>query len=310
MSLIYCPECSHEMSANAVACPNCGHPNAIPAPVAVEEPVVAAVVPPVTRREGFPPWAFVPIGLLGLVLLVVAYMAFRTNDDEGNTNIRISRTSNKSAEPVRETRTTVPATETHEVIPPSSSGAPVVSQPEVVETRPSTQAPVITTPAPPPDKATVSISASVASSRSGKQAVKNEKFYLLDRSLESILSEAGVEPIEGNDLAASLGLAVLNPGRYSEFRQKAMKAINKHIKYSGTTDGRGTANLANVVPKEYYLFAVTNAGRGYALWDQPVSIVAGSNMLELTPQTITEVMDTSGQYDSQDRELRRTGSMN
>ena len=29
------------------------------------------------------------------------------------------------------------------------------------------------------------------------QPVKNEKFYLLDKDLEMILSEAGLEPIEG-----------------------------------------------------------------------------------------------------------------
>ena len=33
MSLVHCPECGHEVSANAVACPNCGRPITTSAPV-------------------------------------------------------------------------------------------------------------------------------------------------------------------------------------------------------------------------------------------------------------------------------------
>jgi hypothetical protein len=39
----------------------------------------------------------------------------------------------------------------------------------------------------------------------------------------------------------------------------------------------------------YYLFAVTNSGGGFALWNSPVTIQPGSNVLNLTPQPLTDV---------------------
>src|SRR4051794_31554530 len=115
MSLIYCPECGHEISANAVACPNCGRPIQPVAPVpAVEKNVV--VRPP--RESGFPSWAFVPIGLLALLLVIVAFMAFRQSDTEANTNINVNMAGRRpGTEPTRQSQTVE--------IPPSSSSQPV-----------------------------------------------------------------------------------------------------------------------------------------------------------------------------------------
>ena len=87
MSLIYCPECGHEISANAVACPNCGRPIQPVAPAPVVEKNVVVRQP---RESGFPSWAFVPIGLLALLLVIVAFMAFRQNDTEANTNVNVN----------------------------------------------------------------------------------------------------------------------------------------------------------------------------------------------------------------------------
>src|SRR5258708_36589296 len=54
MSLVYCPECGHEISPSAVTCPNCGHPIHTPPPSVVERRVVVAQPP--TRDGGVPPW--------------------------------------------------------------------------------------------------------------------------------------------------------------------------------------------------------------------------------------------------------------
>ena len=117
---------------------------------------------------------------------------------------------------------------------------------------------------------------------------------MLDKDLETILSEARLEPIEGNTLTGSLGLAVVFPDRYGSFQRDAMRAIGGHVKYSGTTGGSGSANLAGVAPKEYYLFAITRIGRGFALWNSPVSVVPGQNVMNLSPQSVTEIPESAG----------------
>src|SRR5688500_10576061 len=79
MSLIYCPECGHEISDVAVACPSCGRP-------IKSVPVVKEVVPVVRERESkFPPWAFIPIAVVaGIVLLF--FFFFMRSDDSSNVN--------------------------------------------------------------------------------------------------------------------------------------------------------------------------------------------------------------------------------
>jgi hypothetical protein len=134
----------------------------------------------------------------------------------------------------------------------------------------------------------------VESPRSGAQAARNAKFYLLDKDLETILSEARLQPIEGNTLTGSLGLAVVFPDRYGDFQRAAMRAIGGHVKYTGSTNGSGNANLTGVTPNEYYLFGITRVGRGFALWDSQVSVIAGQNVMNLSPQAVTEIPDMNG----------------
>src|SRR4051812_17724161 len=204
MSLIYCPECGHEISANAIACPNCGRPIQAAAPPVVEKKVV---VPNVPREDGFPPWAFVPIVLLGVVLLVLAYMAFRQNDDQANTNVNVNMAGRRPvSEPSRDSRTVSipPSGETEPVTVPGQSTTTIPGQTTTIPST-STSAPV----APVSTTGTVVISAKVAPRSGSTQPVRNAKFYLLDKDLETILNEAHVEPIEGNTVSGSLGLAAV-----------------------------------------------------------------------------------------------------
>ena len=74
----------------------------------------------------------------------------------------------------------------------------------------------------------------------------------------------------------------------------AMRAISRHVKYTGTTDSSGSANLTGVDPDEYYIFGITKVGRGFAMWDAPVNIIAGENVLNLSPSSVTEIPDSTG----------------
>lgn len=293
MSLITCPECAHEVSVNAAACPNCGYPIQAAPQVEkiVDREVVAAPVVAPERREGFPPWAIVPIVLAAVGLFFLMYLLFRSDDPE---RVSVNVNANRSrAQVERETRTSdVPATDTQTVTVPPSESQPPIDVPAPARIPETTTVPPS---APPPTKGSVVINARVMPPRAREPAAaRNTRFYLLDKDVEEILSEARVEPIEGNSLAASIGLAAVYPDRYGDFMRAAMRAIQRHVKYSGTTDGTGRVSLSNVEPDEYHLFAITRIGGGFAFWNAPVSVTSGQNNLELSPQSVTEIRDTSG----------------
>lgn len=283
MSLIYCPECGHEISNSAVACPSCGRPvNARPV---VEKRVVIADVPR-EREDGFPKWAFIPLGLIGAVLLLVFFVVMSRNSEDDNSNLSVNVSTRRAAN-----GSYVPSTETQTLnVPPSSSGQSVTLPSDTATS--TVNVPGSSTSvsgAPPTDKGTVTIDAKISTRTGAPRPVRNERFYLLDKDLESILSEEDIDPIEGQSLANSLGLSVLFPGRYSDFNRKAMSAINPHIKYRGQTDAAGKAQLGNVNPDSYYLFGITKTAEGFAVWSSPVTVIAGQNNLNLSPQPITEI---------------------
>jgi len=287
MSLTNCPECGHEVSIDAVACPNCGRPLSAPTPVIQRRVVVAERA----TDEGFPKWVIVPIVILALVVVFLLIAITRNNEETANTrtvnvNLAQQRATTDSRDTTRTTnppnQVEVPSSSTT-VNPPSTTTAP--SYPSSSTTVPSTQTQVV-----PADKGLVVIDAKV-STKTGTQSVKNEKFYLLDKDLESILSDADLEPIEGNSLSDSFGLAVLYPDRYGDFQRDALSAIKKHIKYNATTDGGGKASMKDVAPDSYYLFGITKTRNGFAIWSSPVSIIGGENKLNLQPAKLNEMSE-------------------
>jgi len=275
MSMIYCPECGHEISNAAVACPNCGRPLSAPARPVIEH---TAVVAPVERRDGVPTW-LIPLGIIGAVLLIAFFFMLSRNSEDANSNLAVNVSTRRAAQDVNRS-TDVPSTTT--TVPSTTTGS---TETQTV-TVPGAQTDVTTTA---PTKGSVVIDAKVAGRTGSPQPVKNEKFYLLDKDLESILSEARLEPIEGQTLMNSLGLSVLHPDRFDAFNRDALRAIKSHIKYAGTTDSTGKAELGGIEPDNYYLFAVTKSGQGFAIWSSPVTINAGQNALNLTPQRVTEM---------------------
>ena len=181
MSLILCPECGHEVSTNATACPNCARP--MNAPPIVERKVFVA--PPADPEGGFPTWALIPIGLLGVVLIFVAYIAFRGSDETANTNLNV----NVARRPTTETRSTstVPSAGV-----PATAPAPPPSQTTTVPGS-STAPPV----APMPDKGTVTLNAKATTASGSTQAVRGTKFYLLEEDVETILPRSSCRADRG-----------------------------------------------------------------------------------------------------------------
>ena len=290
MSLILCPECGHEVSTMATACPNCAYSFIKPD---VPRNVVLAS-PPVEER-GLPNWAYAVFGLLGVLLLFAVFIFMnRSRDAElSNSNINLTVANNRknadTPRPPTQTVSVPAATDSQPVSIPSTT----TSAPSTVTTVPASSKTTTTVPAPAVDKGTVTIDAKISNSKGNILNVKAEKFYLLDESLDSILSKANIEPIDGQSLTNSFGLSVLYPSRYADFNRDALNAIKSHIKYNGLTDSNGKAQLKDVKPNSYYLFGVTKSGNGFAVWDSPVTIQIGENILSLSPQSLTEVKNDS-----------------
>lgn len=292
MSLINCPECKHEVSNEAVACPNCGRPLAAPTPV-IRRKVVVAENP---TDDGFPKWVIAPIIILALIVVFLLIAITRNNDETANRTVNVNleqpRRTTDSRDTTRADSTTreveVPSSSTT-VNPPVSTTVPSApSYPSSSTTVPSSSTTVTNIPA---DKGLVVIDAKLATRTGATQSVKNEKFYLLDKDIEEILNDADLEPIEGNTMSNSFGLAILYPERYGDFRRSALAAIQKHIKYSGTTGADGKASLKDVKPDSYYLFGITKSGKGFAIWSAPVSINGGENKLNLQPARLNEMSE-------------------
>ncbi len=241
------------------------------------------------RSQAFPPWAIAPIAILGALLLIALFYLWANSDNDPQSNLNVNVSTRRAGTQPVNTRTaedTRPiASDPYASTAPSGSstvpsGGSAYTPPPV--SVPGTQAAV-------PTRGRVVLEAKVTNRNGTPQAVRNAKFYLLDKDIETLLRDADLDPIEGQSLTDSIGLAMLQPDRYGQFYNQALAVIRRHAKYSGTTDGSGKAQLSNIEPDNYYLFGITRTGTGYALWTNPVSITAGDNMLNLSPQPVTEI---------------------
>ncbi len=267
MSLMICPDCGHEVSTAAVACANCGRPTHDPT---IERNVVVTETPPPVRDD-FPKWIFIPIAALGMVVLFLLFMWMR-NTDEANVNVNVAarRGANNAREttPARTDTLNDPTT-----ISPSS--------PSSIQTVPGESVTAES------DRGTAVVEAKVATRSGGTQPVKNEKFYLLDKDLEDILDDAGIDD-EGQGLTNAFGLSILYPNQYGETRSKALSAIAKHTKYTALTDASGKATIKDIKPGSYYLFGITKASNSFGIWSSQVTIATGENILNLSPVSLTQ----------------------
>lgn len=294
MALITCPECAHEVSTAANSCPNCGFTFVKPV---VQRNVVVAEAPP--ESDGFPKWIFIPLGILGVVLLFILLAYMRNRDDETATqrNVNVNIATQQSSANSRDTTTRNTTAPNEIVVPPSTTGQVVVP--------PQTSAPVssapdsstsTTTTTVQPDtvastKGTVKLEAKIATKTGGSQPVRAERFYLLDKDLQSILNEADIDDESGQGLTNAFGLSIVYPNKYGETNKKAMNAISKHIVYRTQTDASGKATIKDIEPDTYYLFGVTKTGNGFVIWSSPVTIQPGENPMILPPASITEIVE-------------------
>lgn len=282
MSLIYCPECGHEISTAAVACPSCGRPVTAPA-----SQIPRVIIDRQPKTDSIPPWVVAPVVILGVIVLFGLIYLVTSGNDDSNSNLSV----NVNAQRTEAARATNTASSDVSSIPPSTipvTNTPGAGYPVSSQNVPGSSGTV-------PQSGTVLIDAKVANRNGSTQGARNTRFYLLDKDLEAILSDADLEPIEGQSLAGSLALATADQGRYGVFYRDAMSALKEHIKYMGSTDVAGKAQLGSVKPDQYFLFGVARTSEGFAMWNSSVSVIAGENAVNLTPQQLTQMPSAVGE---------------
>ena len=292
MALVICPECRNEVSDQAVACPKCGRPFeaptiVVPPPVAAREPIIVTETP---RTKSFPNWIFVPIIVILAVVALFMFLMMRedsANENDNRTQVNVRLRESETASRTRTVTNAGAQTGTTETT--TTTTAPVTQMPDsTVSTVPQTAYPSTgttstsntTTNVVQSTTGNLEIKATVAGRTGSTQPVRQEKFYLLNKSLDEILSRANIEPEEG-DLASTCAAAVIDPAR-RETRQKCLAAINPHIVYRVTTDAGGKGTFKDVKPDSYYVFGVTKVGTdSYAIWNTTVTVNPGENLLNL-----------------------------
>jgi preprotein translocase subunit YajC len=293
MALVICPECRNEVSDQAVACPKCGRPFEAPTvivpppPVAAREPIIVTETP---RNKSFPNWIFIPIIVILAVVALFMFLMMRedsANENDNRTQVNVRLRESETASRTRTVTNAGAQTGTTETT--TTTTAPVTQMPDsTVSTVPQTAYPSTgttstsntTTNVVQPSTGNLEIKATVAGRTGSTQPVRQEKFYLLNKSLDEILSRANIEPEEG-DLASTCAAAVIDPAR-RETRQKCLAAINPHIVYRVTTDAGGKGTFKDVKPDSYYVFGVTKVGTdSYAIWNTTVTVNPGENLLNL-----------------------------
>lgn len=282
MALIICPDCGNEVSTAAVACPKCGRPMSPPA--FEERTVIREVAPAAVERDSFPKWIFIPLGLLGVVLIFLLIMLFSQEKDE-QTNVSVNL-SNKR--PDNSNVNSAAKTETNIVIPPTNSDPMISNVPQTNSNSGSNSA---GTPSESVniDRGSLNIDAKVSDSSGNEKPVRAEDFYLLDKDLDSILNDADIEPINGQSLRNSFAISIVYPEKYAETRKKALAEISKHIKYKVRSDSSGKAQMKDIKPDSYYLFAITKTSNSFALWNAQIPVNGGQNTLSLNPQPLVEI---------------------
>jgi hypothetical protein len=144
-----------------------------------------------------------------------------------------------------------------------------------------------TTPPPAPTaKSTLSIEAGIIYKSTGNQPVARTKFRLLDADLADIIwlppdfeSKHALDDPRAN-LIYNWALAVQYSNDKSVIVRTALM-ISQHTVQDVTTDFNGKAELADVKPGRYFLFARTETRGGFAVWNLLIEIKPGKNSVAL-----------------------------
>jgi hypothetical protein len=129
----------------------------------------------------------------------------------------------------------------------------------------------------------LSIQVGIVYKMGGSQAVARVPFFLLDKDLNAILSEAGLQPDRGMNLLNTFAFATRFQGqsKYAQFYQTAMRAIQPHVVAQTVTGFDGVGQFPAVAAGIYYVMGYTQTRGGFALWNVSVGVATGQSSFVL-----------------------------
>jgi hypothetical protein len=145
-----------------------------------------------------------------------------------------------------------------------------------------------------PHKSVLSIETGLVVQSGDVKPVARTDFYLLDDSLETVLSNAGLEPQSGTSqietLAATRYVSSLH-GFKAESLTKADEAIAPHIVAKLTTDFSGKGKFPEVTPKTYYLVSIAEVAGAVIIWNMKLDLKTGDSSATLDQNNAAKVFN-------------------
>ena len=147
-----------------------------------------------------------------------------------------------------------------------------------------------------PAQSTLSIEAALIYRSGDVKPVARTEFKLLDKSLSSILREAGLQPdsrisslmggSSDDKLLNTYSWAVTMSG-LDDFATRASEAIKSHVIQTVVTDFTGKAAFSPVKPGTYYIVGTIRPPNSHVTWNVETDLKPGESKVILDPNNAT-----------------------
>lgn len=145
-----------------------------------------------------------------------------------------------------------------------------------------------------PQKSVLSIETGLVVQSGDVKPVARTEFFLLDDSLETILSNAGFNAQSGTTQIETLAATRYVGSKHGfkpESLTKADEAIAPHIVAKLTTDFSGKGKFPEVAPKTYYIMSIAEVAGAVIIWNMKVDLKAGESSATLDQNNAAKVFN-------------------
>jgi hypothetical protein len=154
------------------------------------------------------------------------------------------------------------------------------AQAQSVSNRSATSAGVAATPgnAAATGGAALAFTAGAATPSGATVPVADHSFFVLRDSIESVMAQAGIQPIPGGSRVKAWSMACESNTPVCNQGAKALKAATVGI---AQTDPGGRGRIPPVAPGTYYLFGTAESSAKPIIWDVKIDLKPGDNTVAL-----------------------------
>jgi hypothetical protein len=155
---------------------------------------------------------------------------------------------------------------------------------ETAQRLPSRTAPVVEA-KPLLKNAKIVINAQVLGDRGVVVPVHYKEFFVLPKSLESLLKESNIQAPQGRDVDSLSELwakSLKNGFSYPGVAAKIRAVLSEQSVARGRTNSRGEVELDSIAPGIYFIVGATSSGLEGTVWSQQINVKPGSNAVSLS----------------------------